>query len=119
MRAPMITVKRACLGLLVAFFISQAFPGGALCQIPYPDDDSLNHDSGSVDNLCFCDGKFTPDEFGIIKFPVNQPGCACLWWHVLTQKGMCGPCGYTCPQKPSGPRGNPGTPLLGNPELGE
>jgi hypothetical protein len=60
------------------------------------DDDALSNNSGSVNSLCFCDGKFPADKDGIIKFPAGLPGCPCVWWHTLANKGMCGPCDFTC-----------------------
>ena len=60
------------------------------------DDDSLVNNSDGVSSLCFCDGKFPPDKDGIIKFPAGLPGCPCVWWHTLANKGMCGPCDFTC-----------------------
>lgn len=110
MKAVCLRVKIAFFALVASLVISQAFPGVALCQSPQPDDDSLRVDSGAIDSLSFCDGINKPDDDGIIKFPANQPGCPCVWWHVATQIGMCGPCDPTCDRKPRDSSSGAGSP---------
>lgn len=100
MKAFRLPVQSVCLALLASLVISQAAPGVAVCQSPQPDDDTLRVDSGAIGDLSFCDGANEPDDFGIIKFPANQPGCPCVWWHVATQIGVCGPCDPKCIQRP-------------------
>jgi hypothetical protein len=84
---------------IVAFLIV----GAALSLSPEKafgwDDDCLANRGSDLTSLCFCDGKFHPDEDGIIKFPAGLPGCPCVWWHTHSKKGMCGPCDFTCPNR--------------------
>ena len=124
MNSPIHYLKIAAFALVLGFAVGQ-FPRSALSQAPQPapvfDDgaDCLNHHPGSISSLCFCDGKFKPDEDGIIKFPAGLPGCPCVWWHMVSQIGMCGPCDFTCPNREIVGDPPKGIPIPNHQELAE